>query len=276
MAERPRLDVLVWQRGLAPSRAQAQAMVLAGRIAVDGQRVTRAGARVDPRVAVTRLGSERPYVSRGGEKLAAALAAFAIDVSQRVALDIGASTGGFTDCLLQSGAARVYAVDVGYGQLHWRLRTDPRVVVCERTNARYLRRHDLPEGVDLLTVDVSFISVRLLLPALRETLEPSADAIILIKPQFEVGKGQVGKGGVVRDPGRHAQALYEVLAAAQAYNLVLCAGMVSPLLGPKGNREFLVHLRPGQPGLASQTLRDLCTALSQTLPTAPSVVRPTR
>jgi 23S rRNA (cytidine1920-2'-O)/16S rRNA (cytidine1409-2'-O)-methyltransferase len=209
-------------------------------------------------------------VSRGGEKLAAALAAFAIDVRQRVAMDIGASTGGFTDCLLQAGATRVYAVDVGYGQLHWRLRTDPRVVVHERTNARYLQPQDFPERMTLLTIDVSFISLRLLLPVLVKLLEPRADAVALIKPQFEVGKGQVGKGGVVRDPQQHYQVLLEVLAAAQACGFGVCAGIVSPLPGPKGNREFLVHLRTNVPGTPTADLPGLCARLSQATAAAPS------
>ena len=161
MAARERLDVLVWQRGLAPSRAKARALILAGQIAVNGARTTRAGTPVDLHAAVTRIGTPSPYVSRGGEKLAAALAAFDLTVHGRVAMDVGASTGGFTDCLLQAGALRVYAVDVGYGQLHWRLRTDPRVIVYERTNARYLQPGHVPERIAVLTVDVSFISLRL-------------------------------------------------------------------------------------------------------------------
>ena len=215
MAARERLDVLVWQRGLAPSRAKAHALILAGQIAVNGERTTRAGAPVDLQATVTRLGAPSPYVSRGGEKLAAALAAFDLTVHQRVAMDVGASTGGFTDCLLQAGALRVYAVDVGYGQLHWRLRTDPCVIVHERTNARYLQPEDVPERIGVLTVDVSFISLRLLLPVLVKLLEPQADSVVLIKPQFEVGKGQVGKSGVVHDPQQHQQVLWDILTATQ-------------------------------------------------------------
>ena len=209
MAARERLDVLVWQHGLAPSRARARALILAGQIAVNGARTTRAGTPVDLEATLTRLGAPSPYVSRGGEKLAAALAAFDLTVPGRVAMDVGASTGGFTDCLLQAGAIRVYAVDVGYGQLHWRLRTDPRVIVHERTNARYLQPDQLPERLAVLTVDVSFISLRLLLPVLAGLLEPQADTVVLIKPQFEVGKGQVGHSGVVRDPQQHQQVLWD-------------------------------------------------------------------
>ena len=237
--------MLVWQRGLAPSRAKARALILAGQIAVNGERTTRAGTPVDLQATVTRLGATSPYVSRGGEKLAAALAAFDLTVHGRVAMDVGASTGGFTDCLLQAGALRVYAVDVGYGQLHWRLRTDPRVIVYERTNARYLQPEDVPERIAVLTVDVSFISLRLLLPVLVRLLEPQADSVVLIKPQFEVGKGQVGKSGVVHDPQQHQQVLWDILTAAQDCGFGVRAAIASPLLGPKGNREFLAHLQLG-------------------------------
>lgn len=258
MTARTRLDVLVWQRALAPSRAKAQALILAGQIAVNGERVTRAGTLVALDVTLTVLGAPSPYVSRGGEKLAAALTAFEVPVSQCVALDIGASTGGFTDCLLQAGAARVYAVDVGYGQLHWRLRTDPRVMVHERTNARYLTPVHIPEPIAVLVVDASFISLRLLLPGVVPLLAPQAHGVLLIKPQFEVGKGQVGKHGVVHDPVQHRQVLLEVLTAVQACGLSVLAVIPSPLLGPKGNREFLAHVQLGAPAMAAQALQNLC------------------
>ena len=254
--------MLVWQRGLAPSRAKARALILAGQIAVNGERVTRAGTPVEPQATLTRLGMPSAYVSRGGEKLAAALAAFDLTVPGCVAMDVGASTGGFTDCLLQAGALRVYAVDVGYGQLHWRLRTDPRVIVHERTNARYLQPDHLPERIAVLTVDVSFISLRLLLPVLSKLLEPQADAVVLIKPQFEVGKGQVGRSGVVRDPQQHQQVLWDVLTAVQDCGFGVRAAMVSPLLGPKGNREFLAYLCPGGPLMPFQRLQELCIYLA--------------
>ena len=260
-AERERLDVLVWQRELASSRAQAQALILAGKIAVDGQCLTQCGARVDAQADVRLLGAPGPYVSRGGEKLAAGLAAFDCRVQDAVALDVGASTGGFTDCLLQAGARRVYAVDVGYGQLHWRLRTDPRVVVYERTNARYLTPDDFPERMTFLTVDASFISLRLLLPALVPLLTPQAEAILLIKPQFEVGKGEVGKGGVVRDARHHRQVLQVVFTAAQACGLGLRAAILSPLSGPKGNREFLAHLAIDAAPMPQREVEELCVAL---------------
>jgi 23S rRNA (cytidine1920-2'-O)/16S rRNA (cytidine1409-2'-O)-methyltransferase len=180
-------------------------------------------------------------------------------------MDVGASTGGFTDCLLQAGALRVYAVDVGYGQLHWRLRTDPRVIVYERTNARYLQPEDVPERIAVLTVDVSFISLRLLLPVLVRLLEPQADSVVLIKPQFEVGKGQVGKSGVVHDPQQHRQVLWDVLTAAQDYGFGVREAIASPLLGPKGNREFLAHLQLGAAAMSPQALQELCRRLA--LPT---------
>lgn len=261
--ERERLDTLVWQRGLAPSRAKAQALVLAGKIAVDGQRLTRAGTQVATQATLTLLEAPSPYVSRGGEKLAAALATFGVEVQQRVALDVGASTGGFTDCLLQAGARRVYAVDVGYGQLHWRLRTDPRVIIYERTNARGLRPEHFPERSAVFTVDVSFISLRLILPGLVSVLEPQAEGIVLIKPQFEVGKGQVGKGGVVHDPQQHVHVLLDILSAAPAWGFGVRAAMASPLLGPKGNREFLAHLQLGRETMSPHHLHALCVDIGQ-------------
>lgn len=262
MASRERLDILVWKRGLAPSRAKAQALVLAGQVAVDGQPCQRAGTQVDSSATITLLSTPSPYVSRGGEKLAAALQAFAVDIHRCIAIDVGASTGGFTDCLLQAGAAQVHAVDVGYGQLHWRLRTDPRVVVYERTNARYLQPQQFPQPFTFFTIDASFISQRLLFPAVVPLLAPYAGGVVLIKPQFEVGKGQVGKGGVVVDPQLHQQALYEVLMAAQEHGMGVQGGIPSPLLGPKGNREFLAYLRLSVPLLPSAQLATLCQQLA--------------
>jgi 23S rRNA (cytidine1920-2'-O)/16S rRNA (cytidine1409-2'-O)-methyltransferase len=235
--------------------------VLAGKIAVNGQPITRAGTLVQAQATITRLQDAR-YVSRGGEKLAAALTAFGLDIRQRVAMDVGASTGGFTDCLLQAGAERVYAIDVGYGQLHWRLRHDPRVIVYERTNVRSLAPEDVPEPVTVLTVDVSFISLRLVLPRLSALLTSPADVIALVKPQFEVGKGQVGKGGVVRDAQQHGQVLLAVCTTAQACGFGVRQGIVSPLLGPKGNREFFLHLQTDAPLLPAEALQHLCTPLS--------------
>ena len=264
-AKRERLDILVWQRQLAPSRAQAQALILAGKVAVDGQCLTQCGARVDAQADVRLLGAPSPYVSRGGEKLAAGLAAFDCRAQDAIALDVGASTGGFTDCLLQAGARRVYAVDVGYGQLHWRLRNDPRVVVRERTNARHLTPDDFPERMTFLTVDASFISLRLLLPALVPLLTPQAEALLLIKPQFEVGKGEVGKGGVVRDTRQHRQVLQAVVTAAQACGLGLRAAILSPLAGPKGNREVLAYLTAGAAPMLQREVEELCVQLTRKL-----------
>ncbi len=234
-----RLDRLVVERGLADSREKAQALILAGEILVNGQKAFKAGQLVADDAALEAL-AKPPYVSRGGVKLAAALRFFAIDPGGQVCLDIGASTGGFTDALLQAGAARVHAVDVGSGQLDWRLRNDPRVTVHERLNARTLRFDDIGELVDLITCDVSFISVTLILPAAAPLLRPSGRMVILVKPQFEVGKGQVGKGGIVRDAGLHEAACERVAGAARECGFHT-ALMESPILGAEGNKEFLLH-----------------------------------
>ena len=239
MARKVRLDVLLAERGLAPSREAARRMIMAGEVRIAGEVRDKPGMRV-PDDAALEVKQAARFVSRGGEKLAAALDAFPLDVAGRVCADVGASTGGFTDCLLQAGAARVYAIDVGYGQLDYRLRTDPRVVPMERTNARYLER--LPEPVSLIVVDASFISLRLLLPVFKGWIEDAADLVVLIKPQFEAGKGQVGKGGVVRDPAIHAQVLDDVLAAAETDGYSLRGLLASPLRGPAGNIEFLAWL----------------------------------
>jgi len=232
-----RLDVLLVERGLAESRAQAQALVLAGLV----RGYDKPGHQVDE---AAELAVERPprFVSRGGEKLANALAALDVDPAGRDCLDLGASTGGFTDALLQHGAARVIAVDVGYGQLHPRLRGDGRVTVLERTNARDLR--ELPFRPDLLVCDVSFISVRLVLPPALRLLAERWDALVLVKPQFEAGREEVGRGGVVRDPEVHRRVLREIVAAASAWGAVAVGVVDSGLPGPKGNREFVVHFVP--------------------------------
>jgi len=239
LAEKVRLDVLLAERKLAPSREAARRLIMAGEVRVDGELRDKPGLHV-ARDAALEVRQAPRFVSRGGEKLAGALAAFALPVAGRVCADVGASTGGFTDCLLQAGAARVYAIDVGYGQLDYRLRADPRVVVLERTNARYVEA--LPEPVSLVVVDASFISLRTLLPVLRGWLTPQADLVVLIKPQFEAGRGQVGKGGVVRDPAVHRRVLEEVLRAAQAEGYGLRGLIPSPLRGPAGNAEFLAWL----------------------------------
>lgn len=243
MAAKCRLDVLMVERGLAESRSAAQRLVMAGLVRVGGQAASKPATLVEAASTVTVVARPR-YVSRGGEKLAAALAAFVISPSARVCADVGASTGGFTDCLLQHGASRVYAIDVGHGILHWRLRHDPRVILMERTNARNLTA--LPEQVSLLTVDVSFISLRLILPRAAAWLATQADVVALIKPQFEAGREAVRKGGVVRDAGVHRRVLEEVLAAAAGLGLGPRGLIRSPLRGPKGNVEFLVWCRPGR------------------------------
>lgn len=234
-----RLDVLLVERGLVESRQRAQQLIRAGQVLVEEQVVDKPGARVAQDAAI-RLRATLPYVSRGGLKLEAALARFRVEVAGKVALDVGASTGGFTDCLLQHGAVRVYAVDVGYGQLAWKLRQDPRVVILERTNIRYLTA--LPEPVDLATVDVSFISLELVLPTVIKLLKPQGEIVALIKPQFEAGREQVGKGGVVKDPAVHRAVLRKILGWARDHRLAVRGLMRSPLLGPAGNVEFFVHL----------------------------------
>src|SRR3982075_2648106 len=233
---RVRLDQVLVAQGLVPSRQRAQAMVRAGLVRVAGATAERPDQMVDPAVSID-LDRVKAYVSRGGDKLAAALDAFGIDPAGRVCLDVGASTGGFTDLLLQRGAARVIAVDVGYGQLAWSLRQDSRVIVLERVNIRHLER--LPIPADLAVIDVSFISLRLVLPRVRELLSPPGGGGALVKPQFEVGKGAVGKGGVVRDPDQHRQVLDEVRQFAQSSGYEIGAEVPSPIVGAKGNREFL-------------------------------------
>ena len=240
---RTRLDLLITERGLVPSRERARAMILAGQVTVEGQVVSKAGTAVAPDAVVALLLPDHPYVGRGGLKLAHALDEFHIAVEGREALDIGASTGGFTDVLLQRGAARVVALDVGHGQLDWRIRNDSRVVVIEGRNARFLSPADLPGPVDLVAIDVSFISLAQILPRVPAVLRPGADVVALVKPQFEAGRDEVGKGGIVRDPDVHARAIERVTAAAAAAGLGREAMTPSPITGAEGNREFLLHLR---------------------------------
>jgi 23S rRNA (cytidine1920-2'-O)/16S rRNA (cytidine1409-2'-O)-methyltransferase len=241
MRNRVRLDRLLVERGLAASREKAQALILAGQVRVGDQKATKAGQAVAPDAAVSLTGPPPKYVSRGGLKLEAALDRFSIEVGDAVCLDIGASTGGFTDCLLRRGARRVYAVDVGTGQLDWRLRNDPRVVVRERVNARYLTWEEIGEPVDLVTCDVSFISVTLILPAVAQFLHPESRMIVLAKPQFEAGREQVGKGGIVRDPRVHQEVVEKVSQAVGGLGFEQVEAMESPVPGAEGNREFLVY-----------------------------------
>jgi 23S rRNA (cytidine1920-2'-O)/16S rRNA (cytidine1409-2'-O)-methyltransferase len=238
-----RLDVLLVERGLVESREQGKRLIMAGQVLVDGQVVDKAGMQVAGGADI-RLRAKPPYVSRGGLKLEAALDSFAVQVAGVVAADVGASTGGFTDCLLQRGARKVYAIDVGYGQLAWRLRQHPRVVVMERINVRYLE--SLPEPIDLAAVDVSFISLELVLPGVIGWLKPAGDIIVLIKPQFEAGRAEVGKGGVVKDPEVHRAVLRKILGWALDHGLAVRGLIASPLKGPAGNVEFLAHLSKGR------------------------------
>jgi len=240
--ERVRIDRLLVERGLAASRERARRLVMTGDVLVGDRPITKPGAEVPADAEVRLRTADSPYVSRGGEKLAGALDAFGLEVRDLVAFDVGASTGGFTDCLLQRGARRVIALDVGYGQLAWKLRHDPRVVVIERTNARHLTPAMLPEAPDLAVVDVSFISLATVLPAVAGVLAPRGTIVALVKPQFEVGRGRVGKGGVVRDPAQRAEAVAGVRTAAEQLGLAVRGEAESVLSGPKGNREVFIWL----------------------------------
>ena len=252
--QKVRLDLLMTERGLVESRSQAQKLVMAGQVRVNGQLVTKPAVRFDADVdVVVDLGPR--FVSRGGEKLEAALLAFGLDaLGGRTCVDVGASTGGFTDCLLQHGAGRVYAVDVGYGILHWKLRNDPRVVIMERTNARFVE--SFPEPIELVTIDASFISLRILLPPVQKWFgERSGEVVALIKPQFEAGRQEVSRGdGVIQDPAVHRQVLEDVLSFTHQLGFGIRGLIRSPLKGPKGNIEFLMHL--AYPFLPDQALSE--------------------
>lgn len=237
-----RLDKLLVDRGLVQSRERARALIMAGQVVVNDHLADKAGAQISVAAEIRLKGEDIPYVSRGGLKLARALDEFSIDVTGRVAIDVGASTGGFTDCLLQRGARKVFAVDVGYGQLAWKLRQDPRVLNLEKTNIRYLEPATLPEQPDLAVIDASFISLDKVLPPTLRLVQAGGIIVALIKPQFEVGKGEVGKGGVVRDEGKHEEVVANVVALAESLGLAVRGVTESPILGPKGNREFLIYL----------------------------------
>jgi 23S rRNA (cytidine1920-2'-O)/16S rRNA (cytidine1409-2'-O)-methyltransferase len=241
--KKSRLDRLLVVKGLADSRQRAQALILSENVLVDGLPRIKPGSLVSPEAAIEIKGDDLPYVSRGGLKLEAGLRVTGVNVSGMVCLDVGASTGGFTDCLLQHGAARVFAVDVGYGQLAWTLRKDPRVTVIERTNIRHMPQNRLDTTVDLVTIDTAFISLKIVVPAVLKFMQPKAAILALIKPQFEVGKGQVGKGGVVRDPAQHEQVVTDLTDFFQNSGLVTRAVVPSPIQGPKGNREFIAYLQ---------------------------------
>lgn len=258
MAERQRLDLMVFERGLAPTREKARAMIMAGEVKVNGALISKPGMKIDANADIEIKARPR-FVSRGGEKLAAALVAFNVDVKGRVCADVGASTGGFTDCLLKNGAQRVYAIDVGYGQLDYVLRQDPRVTLLERTNARYLEV--LGEPVSLVVADTSFISLRLLLPVFKGWLAEKADLVVLIKPQFEAGREDVGKGGVVRDSRIHRRVLSEVLHFGVSQGYTANGLIISPLKGPAGNTEFLAWFSWGGDEARSHDIQALIDKL---------------
>lgn len=241
--KKKRLDLFIVEKGLAKSRQRAQALIIGGKVLVNNQLADKSGTLVLSDDLIVIKGTDMPYVSRGGLKLEAALMENDITVNGRTCLDVGASTGGFTDCLLQNGASIVFAVDVGYGQLAWKLRQDPRVVVIERTNIRHMPPQAITRPIDLVTVDVSFISLKIVIPTIMHLLKKDADILALIKPQFEVGRGKVGKGGVVRDPALHAEVIRD-LKTFFTENRLICNSVVpSPVLGPKGNQEFIIWLK---------------------------------
>ncbi len=237
-----RLDNLLLERGIVQSRERAKALILAGDIKVNGKPVNKSGTLIDENAEIE-ITKDIPYVSRGGLKLEKAIKEFNINVKDKAAIDVGASTGGFTDCLIQYGAKKVYAVDVGYGQLAWKLRNDPRVVVIERKNIRYIKPSDIGEPVDIATIDVSFISLKLVLPVVKNLLKENGEIIALIKPQFEIGKGEVGKGGIVREKEKHEKVISEIKSFAIDLGFKVSNVTESPIAGQKGNVEFLIYLQ---------------------------------
>jgi 23S rRNA (cytidine1920-2'-O)/16S rRNA (cytidine1409-2'-O)-methyltransferase len=243
--KKERIDRLLVRKGFVQSRERAQSLIMEGKVRAGGGVVDKPGTMVEEEVSVEIIGEDLPYVSRGGVKLEGALRAFGVDPFGMKVLDIGASTGGFTDCVLQKGAQRVHAVDVGYGQMAWKLRTDPRVVNLEKTNVRYLRREAIEGEVDLILIDTSFISIEKFLPHLLDFLKEGGAIVSLIKPQFEVGKGEVGKGGVVRDPSLHEKVVERISRFCEGLGLRIRGVVESSLLGPKGNKEFFIHLEKG-------------------------------
>ena len=238
-----RLDVLLVKRNLAPSREKAKAVIMAGNVYVDGQREDKAGTVFPPDVPIEVRGHTLPYVSRGGLKLEKAMKVFDVDVRGKVCTDVGSSTGGFTDCMLQNGAEKVYAIDVGRGQLDWKLRQDPRVVCMEKTNIRYVKPEDIGEPVDFSSIDVSFISLKKVLLPIRDYLKEDGEIVALIKPQFEAGREKVGKKGVVREKGTHVEVIEKVADYAVSIGFLVLALDFSPIRGPEGNIEYLIHLK---------------------------------
>lgn len=258
--EKERLDVLLTRKGLFPSREKAKAAIMAGLIRVDGQKVDKAGTLVNVNAQLTKIGEEMPYVSRGGLKLEKALKTFPIVIKGKVVMDVGASTGGFTHCSLLNGAKKVYAIDVGYGQLAWELRQDPRVVVMERVNVRYLKPEQLEDRPDIATVDVSFISLSKVLPAIKACLNPQGEIIALIKPQFEAGKNKVGKKGVIKSPVIHEEVILNVYKVAKELELSVAGLTFSPITGPEGNIEYL-----GWFSTTSYQIKDIYGLIHQTV-----------
>ncbi len=246
MADKQRLDLLLVEKGLCESREKAKALIMAGQVFIDGQKCDKAGENIDISKTPEIRGETLKYVSRGGLKLEKALSEFPVNLKDRVCMDIGASTGGFTDCMLQNGAKKVFAVDVGYGQFSWKLRNDPRVVNMERTNIRYVTPENIGENIEFASIDVSFISLRLVLPVLYELLKDGGEAVALIKPQFEAGRGQVGKKGVVRDIKVHYSVIENVLEFAKSAGFAALGLSYSPIKGPEGNIEYLLYLKKSE------------------------------
>ncbi|ACI20213.1 MULTISPECIES: TlyA family rRNA (cytidine-2'-O)-methyltransferase [Thermodesulfovibrio] len=238
-----RLDQLLFKKGITESREKARALIIEGKVIVNGHKIEKPGTMVDENSEITICGETLPYVSRGGFKLEHAIKEFSIDVKDKVVMDVGASTGGFTDCLLQHGAKKVYAIDVGYGQLAWKLRTDPRVIPIERTNIRYMGKDKIPEDIDIVTVDVSFISLKLVIPKVLEFLKPQGKIIALIKPQFEVGKGEVESGGVVKSFEKRKRVVEEIKNFFASLGLKVIGVIESPIKGQKGNIEYLIYAK---------------------------------
>lgn len=257
MSNKTRLDVLLTQQGMAESRQKAQAIIMSGVVFVNGQRADKPGMAIANDASIEVRGHVMPYVSRGGWKLEKAMKTFPITLEGKVCADIGASTGGFTDCMLQNGAKKVYAVDVGYGQLDWRLRNDPRVVCMERTNARYLTREQIPDELEFASIDVSFISLSLIFPALYQLLSKHGEIACLIKPQFEAGREKVGKKGVVRDKAVHQEVLEHFLEHARVNNFTVLGITYSPIRGPEGNIEYLGYLKKDAGEDAEVNLADI-------------------
>ncbi len=257
MSNKTRLDVLLTQQGMAESRQKAQAIIMSGVVFVNGQRADKPGMAIANDASIEVRGHVMPYVSRGGWKLEKAMKTFPITLEGKVCADIGASTGGFTDCMLQNGAKKVYAVDVGYGQLDWRLRNDPRVVCMERTNARYLTHEQIPDELEFASIDVSFISLSLIFPALYQLLSQHGEIACLIKPQFEAGREKVGKKGVVRDKAVHLEVLEHFLEHARANNFTVLGITYSPIRGPEGNIEYLGYLKKDAGEVAEVNLADI-------------------